>query len=346
MASSRSRGKRKKGLGAAGFLLVLLLIAVLAAGVAGWAIFTPFGPSAETFVEIPTGSSTTRIARQLEAAGVIRNQLAFDVWRWVRRGKLKAGEYRFDRPMPLTEVYERIARGEVYTVAVTVPEGATVFDVANRLEQAGISTRKEFLDEQPRLAELVSDIDPQAKTLEGYLFPDTYRFSRRASATQIATAMVHRFRTMAAEIGLKVNVHNVVTLASLVERETALASERPLVASVFENRLAKHMPLMTDPSVIYGLQVRDQWRGSIYRSDLKRDTPYNTYLHPGLPPGPIANPGLPALRAAMNPPPTNYLYFVAAGANPQGQSLFSTTLEEHTKNVSGYRRAVKKAGQR
>jgi UPF0755 protein len=347
MASSRSRGKRKKnGLGAAGFLLVLLLIAVLAAGVAGWAIFTPFGPSAETFVEIPTGSSTTRIARQLEAAGVIRNQLAFDVWRWVRRGKLKAGEYRFDRPMPLTEVYERIARGEVYTVAVTVPEGASVFDVANRLEQAGISTRKDFLDEQPRLAELVSDIDPQAKTLEGYLFPDTYRFSRRASATQIATAMVHRFRTIAAEIGLKENVHNVVTLASLVERETALESERPLVASVFENRLAKHMPLMTDPSVIYGLEVRDQWRGSIYRSDLKRDTPYNTYLHSGLPPGPIANPGLPALRAAMNPPPTNYLYFVAAGANPQGQSLFSTTLEEHTKNVSGYRRAVKKAGQR
>jgi UPF0755 protein len=346
MASSRSRGKRKKGLGAAGFLLVLLLIAVLAAGVAGWAIFTPFGPSAETFVEIPTGSSTTRIARQLEAAGVIRNQLAFDVWRWVRRGKLKAGEYRFDRPMPLTEVYERIARGEVYTVAVTVPEGATVFDIANRLEQAGISTRKEFLDEQPRLAELVSDIDPQAKTLEGYLFPDTYRFSRRASATQIATAMVHRFRTMAAEIGLKENVHNVVTLASLVERETALERERPLVASVFENRLAKRMPLMTDPSVIYGLEVRDQWRGAIYKSDLNRDTPYNTYLHAGLPPGPIANPGLPSLKAAMNPPETNYLYFVAAGANPQGKSLFSTTLEEHTKNVSGYRRAMKKAGQR
>jgi len=282
----------------------------------------------------------------LQASGIIRNQLAFDLWRWVRRGTLKAGEYRFDHPLPLTEVYERIARGEVYTVAVTVPEGATVFEVANRLEQAGISSREIFLKEQPQLAELVADLDPQAKTLEGYLFPDTYKFPRRANALQIASAMVRRFRTMATEIGLKENVHNVVTLASLVERETALERERPLVASVFENRLAKRMPLMTDPSVIYGLEVRDQWRGAIYKSDLNRDTPYNTYLHAGLPPGPIANPGLPSLKAAMNPPETNYLYFVAAGANPQGKSLFSTTLEEHTKNVSGYRRAMKKAGQR
>ena len=345
--SSRSRGKRKKrGLGAAGFVLVLLLIAAVAAGVTGWAIFTPYGPSAETFVDIPTGSSTTHIARQLQASGVIRNQLAFDFWRWVRRGKLKAGEYRFDHPMPLTAVYEQIARGEVFTVAVTVPEGATVFEVANRLEQAGISSREEFLNEQPRLAELVSDIDPQAKTLEGYLFPDTYKFPRRTGPSQIAAAMVRRFRTIATELGLRENVHNVVTLASLVERETALQPERPLVASVLENRLAKRMPLMTDPSVIYGLEVRDQWRGAIYKSDLSRDTPYNTYLHPGLPPGPIANPGVPSLKAAMNPPETNYLYFVAAGANPQGKSLFSTTLEEHTKNVSGYRRAMKKAGQR
>jgi len=346
MASGRGRGKRKKGLGAAGFLLVLFLIAVAAAGIAGWAIFTPFGPSTETFVDIPPGSSTTRIARQLQASGIIRNQLAFDLWRWVRRGKLKAGEYRFDHAMPLTAVYEQIARGEVFTVAVTVPEGATVFEVANRLEEAGISSREDFLAQQPRLAELVADIDPQAKTLEGYLFPDTYKFPRRTSATQIASAMVRRFRTIATEIGLKENVHNVVTLASLVERETALEPERPLVASVFENRLTKRMPLMTDPSVIYGLEVRDQWRGAIYKSDLSRDTPYNTYLHPGLPPGPIANPGLPSLRAALNPPQTNYFYFVAAGANPQGKSLFSTTLEEHTKNVSGYRRAVKKAGAR
>ena len=216
-------------------------------------IFTPFGPSAETFVDIAPGSSTTRIAQQLESAGVIRSQFAFDLWRWVRKGKLKAGEYRFDHPAPLTDVYDRIARADVYTVAVTVPEGATIFDVAARLEQAGIGTREEFLEQQPRLAELVADIDPKAKTLEGYLFPDTYRFPRTTTPAQVATAMVRRFRVVATEIGLKENVHDVVTLASLVERETAVDAERPLVASVFENRLAKHMPLMTDPSVIYGL---------------------------------------------------------------------------------------------
>lgn len=347
MASRRTRGNRKKrGLGAAGLLLALFLLAVLAAAVAGWMIFTPFGPSTETFVEIEPGSSSTRIAQQLESAGVVRSQFTFDLWRWVRKGRLKAGEYRFDHPAPLTEVYNRIARGDVYTVAVTVREGASIFDVAARLEQAGMGTREEFLDQQGRLTDLVADIDPKAKTLEGYLFPDTYRFPRQATPRQIAAAMVHQFRTEAAQIGLKENVHEVVTLASLVERETALDAEKPLVASVFQNRLARHIPLMTDPSVIYGLEVEREWRGAIHASDLKRDTPYNTYVHGGLPPGPVANPGLPSLRAAMNPAPSNYLYFVAAGANPQGKSLFSATLEEHARDVSGYRKAMKKAGQR
>ena len=347
MASGRSRGKRKKrGLGAAGLIFVVFAVALLVGGLAVWAIFAPFGPSTETFVEIAPGSSTIQIARELQAAGVIRNQLAFDLWRRVRKGKLKAGEYRFDHSVPLTEVYDRIARGDVYTVAVTVPEGATVFDIAARLEQAGIATRTQFLDQQAHLTDLIADFDPHARSLEGYLFPDTYRFPRKTTAAQVAAAMVRRFRVVAAEVGLKENVHNVVTLASLVERETAVQSERPLVASVFENRLAKHMPLMTDPSVIYGLEVRNQWHGAIHASDLKLDTPYNTYLHAGLPPGPVANPGLPALRAAMNPAHTQYLYFVAAGANPQGQSLFSTTLEEHTRKVTGYRRAMKKAGER
>jgi len=329
-----------------GTLLFVLVVLLAAAGASAWAIFASFGPSTETFVDIAPGSSTIEIAQQLQSGGVIRNQFAFDLWRWVRKGKLKAGEYRFDHPVPLTEVYDRIARGDVYTVAVTVPEGASIFDISTRLEQAGIANRNEFLDQQAHLTDLIADLDPRAKTLEGYLFPDTYRFPRKTTPAQVAAAMVKQFRVVAAEIGLKENVHDVVTLASLVERETAVDAERPLVASVFENRLAKHMPLMTDPSVIYGLEVRKQWRGTIYASDLKLDTPYNTYLHPGLPPGPVANPGLPALRAAMNPAHTDYLYFVAAGLNPQGQSLFASTLQEHAHNVSGYRRAMKKAGQR
>jgi UPF0755 protein len=135
-------------------------------------------------------------------------------------------------------------------------------------------------------------------------------------------------------------------MASLVEKETAVDAERPLVASVFDNRLAKKMPLMTDPSVIYGLELEGRWRGTIYASDLKRDTPYNSYLHAGLPPGPIANPGMKSLRAAMEPARTDYLYFVAAGANPQGHSIFSQTLDGQNKAVAGYRHAVKKAGAR
>jgi UPF0755 protein len=135
-------------------------------------------------------------------------------------------------------------------------------------------------------------------------------------------------------------------MASLVERETAVDAERPLVASVFTNRLAKNMPLMTDPSLIYGLELEGRWRGTIYQSDLSSKSPYNTYLLAGLPPSPIANPGVKSLRAAMEPAKTDYLYFVAAGANPQGRSLFSSTLDEHDRNVAGYRHAVKKAGGR
>jgi UPF0755 protein len=191
---------------------------------------------------------------------------------------------------------------------------------------------------------LVSDLDPAAKSLEGYLFPDTYHFPRKFTTAQICAAMVRRFRAEAGQLGLKGNVHRTVTLASLVERETAVDTERPLVASVFENRLEKKMPLMTDPSVIYGLEVEGRWRGKIYESDLKFDTPYNTYLHAGLPPGPVANPGLKALRAAMTPARTDYLYFVAAGSNPQGQSHFSSNLQEHDRAVASYRSALKKTG--
>jgi UPF0755 protein len=316
------------------------------AGALAWLVVGPFGSQTETFVELAPGSSTIQMGRQLETAGVVRSQYAFDLMRWVRRRTLKAGEYRFDHPAPVTEVYARISRGDVYTRTVVIPEGANIFEIADRLEQAGLGSRQDFLDAAASQAKLVADMDPKAASLEGYLFPDTYHLARKATQAQICAAMVRRFRTVAGQIGLKGNVHRVVTMASLVERETAVDAQRPLVASVFENRLAKKMPLMTDPSVIYGLELGGRWRGAIYGSDLKLDTPYNTYLHTGLPPGPVANPGLRSLRAAMTPARTDYLYFVAAGANPQGGSLFSSTIEEHARDVAGYRHAMRKAGDR
>jgi len=327
-------------------LLGMFLLALLAAAGVGWLVLAPYGPETETFVEVTPGSSTTLIGQQLEAAGVVRSQFAFDLLRFWKHGILRAGEYRFDHPAPATEVYARIARGDVFTKALTVPEGANIFDIAARVQEAGFGTRQEFLNAAVEQTGLVADLDPGAKSLEGYLFPDTYRFQRKTTSAQIVSAMVRRFRAVAGQLGLKENVHNVVTIASLVERETAVDAERPLVASVFMNRLGKNIPLMTDPSVIYGLELEGRWRGALAKSDLTTDTAYNTYLRGGLPPGPVANPGARSLRAAMEPANTDYFYFVAAGSDAQGRSLFSNTLDEHEKQVAEYRHALKKAGER
>ena len=346
MVGRKRKSRKKKKPRAAPILLAVLAVVLLTAGLGVWAVLAPFGPAQETFVEVPNGSSTARIGQLLEQAGVIRTQYAFELVRFWKRGTLRAGEYRFDRPAQVAEIYARIARGDVFTKTVTFPEGSTLFDVAARLEQAGLGPRKTFLDAAAQQTGLVADLDPGATSLEGYLFPDTYHFARKATPEQICATMVRRFRAVAAQLGLEEHVHNVVTLASLVERETALDSERPVVASVFENRLTKNMPLMTDPAVIYGLQLEGRWRGTIYKSDLAYDTAYNTYLHKGLPPGPIANPGVKSLRAAIDPAHTDYLYFVAAGANPQGHSIFSADLKQQNQNVAGYRHAVKRAGGR
>ena len=345
MAPRRRKSRKKKSSGAAALCAAAFFLLLVTGGAAAWLVFTPFGPESETFVEVAPGSSTARIGQQLESAGVVRSRYAFDLLRWVKRGTLRAGEYRFDQPAPLTEVYARIARGDVFTRAVTVPEGASIFEIAARLQQAGFDADG-FLNAAVNQAGLVADLDPGVRSLEGYLFPDTYRLARKATPAQIVAAMVRRFRTVAGQLGLKENVHAVVTMASLIERETAVDAERPLVASVFVNRMAKKMPLMTDPAVIYGLELEGRWRGALYQSDLSRNTPYNTYLHTGLPPGPVANPGVRSLRAAMEPAKTDYLYFVAAGADAQGRSRFASTLDEHQRNVAGYRHAVKKAGVR
>ena len=346
MVSRRWKGRKKKRSGAGGAITAIFLLGVLAAAGAAWLVLTPYGPETETFVEIAPGSSTPAIGQKLEAAGVVRSQFAFDLLRWVKRGRLLAGEYRFDHPAPATEVYARIRRGDVYTISLTVPEGANMFDIAARVESAGLGTREDFLNAATKETGLVADLDPAAKSLEGYLFPETYRFARTVKPTQIVAAMVRRFRVMAEQVGLKEDIHRVVTVASLVERETAVDKERPLVASVFLNRLKKNMPLMTDPSVIYGLERENRWRGTLYASDLTHNTAYNTYVHVGLPPGPIANPGLNSLRATMDPATTDYLYFVAAGANAQGHSMFESTLDEHNRDVAAYRQAMKKAGLR
>jgi len=348
MATRRRKSRRKKSLGAR-ILLALFLIAILAllaAGAGAWLVLSPYGPSSQTLVTVAPGSSTFRIGRQLEMEGVVRSRYAFDVLRWFEHGTLHAGEYSFDHPAPATEVYERIVRADVVTMSLTVPEGANIFDIAARVERAGLGTRQDFLASAASQTILIADIDPKATSLEGYLFPDTYRFAPNATTNQVAAAMVQRFRAVAAQLGLKDKVHEIVTVASLVERETAVDADRPLVASVFENRLAKKMPLKTDASVIYGLELEGKWRGVIHLSDLTLDTAYNTYLHAGLPPGPVANPGVPSLRAAMDPPKTNYLYFVAAGTDAQGHSRFAATLDEHNRNVAAYRNAQKKAGER
>ncbi len=323
----------------------LLLTAVACA--AAWYGAMPTGPAEATFVEIAPGSSTSAIASALEQAGVIRSRYAFDALRLWKRGRLKAGEYRFDGAATVAGVYDRIARGDVYTIAVTIPEGANRFEIGKRLEQAGLGSEDGFLSATVNERGTIADMDSTAANLEGYLFPDTYRFGRRAGEAQMVGAMVRRFRAEALRLGLTRDFHRVVTLASLVEKETAVTEERPLVASVLENRLAKGMPLMTDPAVIYGLEATGQWRGTIYASDLddgKRDTAYNTYRHAGLPPGPVSNPGSGSLRAAMHPADTDYLYFVAAGSDPQGHSRFAATLTEHQKNVAMYRQAVRQAG--
>ena len=306
-----------------------------------WLLQWPSGPRHETFVEIDSGTSTRAIAGNLTRAGVLGSPYGFELLRLLGGRSLKAGEYRFDHPLKATEVYGRIARGEVYTIALTVPEGANLFDIAGRVEAAQLGSRTAFLAAAERDVSLVARLDPAAASLEGYLYPATYRFGRRTTPDAMLRSMVHVFEIQSLALGLSGDLHRVVTLASLLERETPVPAERPVVASVFENRIRRGMPLETDPTVIYAALLRGAYRGTIYKSDLAADSPYNTYRHPGLPPGPICNPGAVSLQAALHPADTSYLYFVAAGADPQGRSRFAATLPEHERNVAAYRQAVR-----
>ena len=320
------------------FLGVLLVLVLVAALVAGYILYAPFGPSTETFVDILTGTTSPAIAAQMQQSGIIRNRYGFLLLRLVKGGTLHAGEYRFDHPAPMVEVYARIVRGDIYTRALSIPEGYNIFDIAQAVETAGLGSRADFLAAERRHTELIAEWSPHAVSLEGYLFPATYRFSRHTTPEQMLTAMVHRFRQATVQLGLhrdnSSDIANTVTMASLIEKEVSQDSERPLVAGVFVNRLAKDMPLETDPAVIYAALLDDRYRGTIYLSDLQSPSPYNTYKHTGLPPGPICNPGVAALKAAIAPAATDFLYFVSDGA---GHTRFSVDLKEHQQQVQAYR---------
>jgi UPF0755 protein len=237
----------------------------------------------------------------------------------------------------MTEVYARLRHGDVYTVAFTIPEGYNIFDIAQAVEAAHLSSRAAFLAATRQHTELIATWSPHATSLEGFLFPATYRFSRRETPEQMLTAMVHRFRQAATQLGLANDVASTVTMASLIEKEVSQDSERPLVAGVFVNRLAKNMPLQTDPAVVYAALLEDRFRGTIYRSDLQADSLYNTYKHTGLPPGPICNPGMAAFHAALHPKQTDYLYFVS---DANGHTRFSTDIKAHNQQVDAYRKAT------
>jgi UPF0755 protein len=322
-----------------------VLLIVVAATAAAWVYVRAGQPykgfnGDEQFVEIPQGAGSRTIGERLVAGGVVRDRLTFRVALWLRGAgrHLKAGEYRFDRPMTPAEVIDKIARGDVFVVHLTFPEGLTSFDMAKVFESHGLGSAASFI-EAARDASVVHGVDPEATTLEGYLFPDTYAVPRRTDAAKLVRLMVAQFErawTPAlrdAAAARHLTTHAAVTLASIVEKETGQASERPTVAAVYQNRLRIGMPLQCDPTVIYALELAGTYDGNIHKQDLAVDSPYNTYRYPGLPPGPIASPGRASLEAAVHPADADYLYFVSRN---DGTHVFARTLDEHNRNVQKF----------
>jgi UPF0755 protein len=323
--------------------VVLLLLGAVGAVVAGRTIWSriqepyPAQSEAEQFIVIPPGSGTPAIVRRLVDAGVVRDEWTFRAALWWTGSSrdLKAGEYLFDRPLSAVDVVSKIARGDVYARRITFPEGLTILEMAELFEARGFGTSSQF-NQAASDAAAIRALDPAATDLEGYLFPETYALPRGTPASRLIAMMVDRFhlifddelRASAKEQGL--TVRQVVTLASLVEKETGQASERPLVAAVYRNRLRIGMGLQADPTVVYALRRAGRYDGNIRRQDLALDSPYNTYRYPGLPPGPIAAPGEASLRATLMPADVAYLYFVSRN---DGSHAFARTLAEHNRNV-------------
>lgn len=320
----------------------LFLTAVFVAAWVGASLYLPYQnfSSQGVFVDIPHGASRRTVARLLANQGVVRSRWVFEALsRWRSRKTLQAGEYFFDHPVTSREVFDTIANGRVYTRELVIPEGFSMFDIADLVQREDFTTRENFLA-AARNPAIIRDLVPRAPSLEGFLFPATYEFPRHPTGEQMVAVMVAHFRQQWSEISSQqlntsgLSLQQVVTLASLVERETPKPEERPLVAGVFLNRLHRRVALQCDPTVVYALELAGNFNGSLDGANLPFDSPYNTYRYRGLPPGPIANPGSASLKAALGPPETDYMYFVA---NTEGGHFFGKTLAEHNRNVTLYR---------
>ena len=325
--------------------LALLLVVVLAC-LGGFVVYSRVneayrGYSGESQeVVIPAGTSPRAIGDSLVAAGVVRDTLTYRVALALTGAArhLKAGEFRFDRPMTPRDVIDKIARGEFDLVNITFREGLTIAEMSALFEAQGLGSAASFRTAAGEVA-LVADVDPAARDLEGYLFPDTYPVSRHINAPQMVRIMVERFvRVLTADLRAAaqakgLTVRQLVTLASIVEKETGSAAERPMVAAVYSNRLRIGMGLQCDPTVIYALQRAGKYDGNLRRDDLSFDSPYNTYRYGGLPPGPIAAPGRESLEAAAHPDDSDYIFFVSKN---DGTHAFARSLEEHNRNVQTY----------
>jgi len=332
------------------FLIIAAIVVLVAGAAAGYLWYSmqkPFGhiPPAGVFVEIPRGASQRTAAHILAKDGIIRSAIAFELYaRRHPKRPVQAGEYFFDHPLAGKEVFWKLAKGEVYEQLFTVREGDTIFDIANKLEAANYMKAAEFLNAATDAAQ-IQDIAPGAKTLEGFLFPATYNLPHHFTAADLTNVMVRKFRDALDQIAPDrlepltpgTPLLSVVTLASLVEAETPKPEERPMVAGVYTNRLHKQMLLQCDPTVIYSLKQVDKYNPPLLLKDLRYDSPYNTYVNAGLPPGPIGNPGEGSLKAALNPASTDFLFFVS---NTQGGHFFASTLAEHNKNVAKYHRLL------
>ena len=322
--------------------LVFLILAIAGGGYFWYLLKQPYqGFQEAKILDFPHGTSTAEMAQLLESAGVIRSARLFQMSRYLSpSAALQAGEYKFDKPASTIDVFRKIARGDTFYYELVVPEGNNLFDIAEAIGALKIFPAQRFLAEA-RNPRLIQDLDPQAPSLEGYLFPDTYRVNRQTTAESLCRTMTHRFREMWLKLGAKADVHQTVTLASMVEREAHNPEERPVVASVFRNRLSIGMKLDCDPTTVDAAILNGNYRGKIHRSDLQSESPFNTYAHTGLPPGPVANPGLDSIKAALNPAATNYLYFVAR-ADGSGGHTFSSSLAQHSAAVAGYKRNLQK----